>query len=90
MMVRLPYYGTNKCKPKELFPARNRTSQCVIINGTCMLMDVAIPGDKNVIKQESEKNLKYRDLIIEIQRMWNMKAKVIPVITGRLEPFQNH
>jgi hypothetical protein len=22
--------------------------------------------------------------------MWNVKAKVIPVITGRLEPFQNY
>jgi len=47
-----------------------------------MLIDVAVPGDKNVIKQETEKNLNYRDLIIEILRMWNMKAKVIPVITG--------
>jgi len=27
-------------------------------------------------------NLKNEDLIIEIQCMWNVKAKVIPVITG--------
>ena len=49
---------------------------------TCMLIDVAIPGDRNVIKKEAEKILKYKDLIIEIQRMWNVKAKVIPVIIG--------
>jgi len=45
-----------------------------------MLIDVAIPGDRNVIKREAEKILKYKDLITEIQRMWNVKAKVIPVI----------
>jgi hypothetical protein len=44
--------------------------------------DTAIPGDRNVIKQEAEKILKYKDLTIEIQRMWNVKAKVIPVIIG--------
>jgi len=48
-----------------------------------MLIDVAIPGDRNVIlKKGAEKILKCKDLIIEIQRMWNMKAKVIPVIRG--------
>jgi len=50
--------------------------------GTCMLIDVAISGDKNVIKKEAEKFLKYKDLTIEIQRMWNVKIKVIPVIVG--------
>jgi hypothetical protein len=50
--------------------------------GTCMLIDVAIPGDRNVIQREAEKILKYKDLTIEIQRMWNVKARVIPVIIG--------
>ena len=30
--------------------------------GTCMLMDVAILGDRNVIKKEAEKFLKHKDL----------------------------
>jgi hypothetical protein len=46
------------------------------------LIDVAIPSDKNVIQQEAEKKLKYKNLSIEIQRMWNMKCFVIPVIIG--------
>jgi hypothetical protein len=47
-----------------------------------LLIDVAIPGDKNFIKKETEKILKYEDLVTEIQRMWNVKAKVIAVMTG--------
>jgi hypothetical protein len=49
---------------------------------TCLLIDVAIPSDKNVIQKEAEKKLKYKNLSIEIQRMWNMKCFVIPVIIG--------
>ena len=35
-----------------------------------------------MIKKEADKVLKYKDLIIEIQHMCNMKVKVIPVMTG--------
>jgi len=48
---------------------------CCNGKGTCMLIDVAISGDRNVIKKEAEKILKYKDLTIEIQRMWNVKTK---------------
>jgi len=47
-----------------------------------MLMDLEITGDRNVIKKETEKILKCEDFITEIQRMWNAKSKVIPVIRG--------
>jgi len=46
------------------------------------LINVAISGDRNVIKKEAEKILKCEDLTIEIQRMWNVKTKVIPVKIG--------
>jgi hypothetical protein len=35
-----------------------------------------------VIKKEAEKILKYKELTIEIQGMWNVKTRVIPVIIG--------
>ena len=47
-----------------------------------MLIDVAMSGDRNVIKKEAEKILKYKDLTIDVQRMWNVKTKAIPVIIG--------
>jgi hypothetical protein len=50
--------------------------------GTYMPIDVAIPGDRNVIKKEVEKILTYKGLVIEMQRMWNVKTKVTSVIIG--------
>jgi hypothetical protein len=51
-------------------------------NRTCKLIDVAIPGDRNVIQNEAEMILKCKDLTIEIQRVWNVKTWIIPIITG--------
>jgi len=50
--------------------------------GTSVLIDVAISGDRNVIKKEAEKILKYNDLTVEIKRMRNVETKVIPLIIG--------
>ena len=43
---------------------------------------MAIPADRNVVLSEAEKKLKYKSLCTEIQRMWNLKCTIIPVIIG--------
>jgi len=43
---------------------------------------VAIPADRNVVQKEEEKKLKYKSLSREIQRMWNLKYTIVPVIIG--------
>jgi hypothetical protein len=62
--------------------------------GTCTLIDVSISGERNVIKKEADKIIKYKDLTTEIQRMWNVKTKVIPIIieaTGDIsKPFRKY
>ena len=49
---------------------------------TCKLIDGAVSGDTNVIKEETKNFLKYKDLTVETQSVWNVKTKVIPVIIG--------
>jgi hypothetical protein len=43
-------------------------------NNNNLLINVAIPGDRNAIKREAENSLKYKDLITELQCVWNVKA----------------
>jgi hypothetical protein len=49
---------------------------------TCTQIDVAVPADRNVVQKEAEKKLKYTSLCTEIQRMWNLKCNIMPVICG--------
>jgi hypothetical protein len=53
-------------------------------NKTCLLIDVAVPGDANVSIKEFEKKSKYKDLELEIQRMWKTTTSVIPIVVGAL------
>ena len=43
--------------------------------GTCTLMYVEISSDRNVIKKEEQEIIKYKDLKIELQHMWNVIHK---------------
>ena len=54
------------------------------VNSTCKLIDMTVPSDRNIALKETEKKCKYKDLELEIQRMWHMKTVVIPVVVGAL------
>jgi hypothetical protein len=71
---------------KNRLNLRNNKPEIIIRNsksGTHVLIDVAISGDRNVIKRETEKILKYKYFTTKVQRMWNVKTKVIPVKEGK-------
>ena len=45
---------------------------------------MAIPGDGRIEEKELEKISKYQDLKIEIERLWEKQATVVPVVIGSL------
>ena len=50
----------------------------------CQIIDFAISGDRNIVIKEQEKIDKYQVLIIELQKVWNVKVVVIPVVIAAL------
>ena len=58
------------------------TTNTIIIIIIIIIKMLQSEENRIVIKKEAEKILKYKDLTIEIQRMRNVKPKVIPVIIG--------
>ena len=49
-----------------------------------IIVDIAIPGDRNVDHKEIEKREKYQDLAREIGNLWKTRTKVVPVVVGAL------
>jgi hypothetical protein len=50
------------------------------------MVDVSIPSERNVLIKQVENELsKYKDLEIEITKMWSMEVKTIPVVIGPLD-----
>ena len=47
---------------------------------SCLIIDISVPDDPNIIQKEAEKMNKCKDLQIEIQRMWNTSANVVPIV----------
>jgi hypothetical protein len=49
------------------------------------IVDVAVPSDANIKDNETEKLTKNQYLKTELQRMWKVKAEVVPVVVGALD-----
>ena len=50
----------------------------------CLIIDMAVPSDKNISSKEFEKLSKYKDLEIEVTKMWRLNTTTVPVIVGAL------
>ena len=51
---------------------------------TCRIVDFAVPADHGVKLKGSEKRDKYLDTARELNKLWNMKVTVIPIVIGTL------
>lgn len=47
-----------------------------------MVIDIAILSDMNVREKEYKKLKKYQGMEEELEKMWRVKAKIIPLIIG--------
>ena len=54
---------------QQTWPLRDR-------EGACLLTDACTPADR-ILKKETRVLLKYADLLIDVERMWNIKVKAI-------------
>ena len=51
---------------------------------SCKIIDLAVPGDSRTEEKEKGKIEKYQDLGRELQKIWNVKVKIIPLVLGSL------
>ena len=51
---------------------------------TCILIDISVPSENNTSLKVAEKISKYKDLEIEVNRMWGMRTTVVPIVIGAL------
>ena len=51
---------------------------------SCKIIDFAAPGDSKIEEKEKEKIEKYQYLGRDLQKIWNVKVKIIPLVVGSL------
>ena len=67
-----------------------RRQHLIIINNKkkkkkiCKIVDFAVPADHRIKLKECEKKDKYLDLARELNKLWNMKVTIIPIVIGAL------
>ena len=65
----------------------HRRPDLVVVNKEekkTLLIDVACPMDHNIKKKEKEKVDNYQELKFELQRIWNTKIEIVPIVIGAL------
>ena len=48
------------------------------------IIDIAVPWDANIESKYREKIDHYKDLAIELSRVWQKRVTIIPIIVGSL------
>ena len=48
------------------------------------IIDCAVPGDSRITEKEKDKIEKYQDLARKLQKIWNVKVKIISLAVGSL------
>ena len=51
---------------------------------SCKIIDFAVPEDSRIKEKEKDKIEKYEDLGRELQKIWNVKVKIIPLVVDSL------
>ena len=57
---------------------------------SCKIIDFAVPGDSRIEENEKDKIEKYQDLGRELQKIWNVKVKIIPLVVGSFGAIPNN
>ena len=51
---------------------------------SCKIIDFSVPGDSRIEEKEQNKIEKYQELERKLQKIWNVKVKIIPLVVGSL------
>ena len=69
-------------KNDHIIEARRPDLVVVDKKRTCKIIDFAIPGDSMIEEKKKEKRKKYQDLRMELQNIWNVGVKIVPLVMG--------
>ena len=51
---------------------------------SCKIIDFAVPRDSRIEEKVKDKIEKYQDFGRELQKIWNVKMKIIPLVVDSL------
>ena len=94
-MTNVKYLRT--LQSKQIKEIEHRRLDIVVIDKEkreCKIIDLAVPGDQNIKVKELEEITKYQELRLQVQKVGDVKATVIPIVVGALgttsEKVGNH